>query len=50
MSDNAPEHALDVRYEQKMNKYARVADEYGLQLVPALFSHADHKYTDPTSV
>ena len=38
-SDDAPDHSLNVRYEQKMTKYNGVADENGFQFVPAVFSH-----------
>ena len=38
-SDEATDRPLNVRYEQKMTKYHRVADENGFQFVPAVFSH-----------
>ena len=31
---------LEDRFKQKINKYLRVANQNGLQLIPAVFSHA----------
>ena len=34
-----PYKLLEDRYKQKINKYLRVANQNGLQLIPAVFSH-----------
>ena len=34
-----PYKPLEYRYKQKINKYQRVTDQNGLQLIPAVFSH-----------
>ena len=38
-SDEAVERPLQVRYDQKMAKYGRVAEQNNLRFVPAVFSH-----------
>ena len=38
-NDEATERPLQARYDQKMAKYGRVAEQSGLLLVPAVFSH-----------
>ena len=38
-SDEAVERPLQVRYDQKMAKYGRVAEQSNLRFVPAVFSH-----------
>ena len=38
-SDGAAERPLQVRYDQKMAKYGRVAEQNNLRLTPAVFSH-----------
>ena len=38
-SDEAVERPLQVRYDQKMSKYSRVAEQNSLRLIPAVFSH-----------
>ena len=38
-SDEATERPLQVRYDQKMAKYGRVAEQSNLRFVPAIFSH-----------
>merc|ERR1711916_387280 len=35
----ATERALQIRYDQKMAKYGRVAEQSNLRFVPAVFSH-----------
>ena len=41
ISDEAAERPLQVRYDQKMTKYGRVAEQNNLRFIPAVFSHAD---------
>tara|TARA_A100001015_G_C15036696_1_gene736753 strand:+ start:2237 stop:2740 length:504 start_codon:yes stop_codon:yes gene_type:complete len=38
-SDEATERPLQIRYDQKMAKYGRVAEQNNLRFVPAVFSH-----------
>ena len=38
-SDEATERPLQIRYDQKMAKYGRVAEQSNLRFVPAVFSH-----------
>ena len=38
-SDEATERPLQTRYDQKMAKYGRVAEQNNLRFVPAVFSH-----------
>jgi hypothetical protein len=38
-SDEAAERPLQVRYDQKMAKYGRVAEQNNLRFIPAVFSH-----------
>ena len=38
-SDEATEHPLQIRYDQKMAKYGRVAEQNNLLFIPAVFSH-----------
>ena len=38
-SDEAVERPLQVRYDQKMSKYSRVAEQNSLRFIPAVFSH-----------
>ena len=37
--DQATERPLQIRYDQKMAKYGRVAEQSNLRFVPAVFSH-----------
>ena len=39
-SNEATERPLQVRYDQKMAKYGRIAEQSNLRFVPAAFSHA----------
>ena len=39
LTDDLPDHPLRVCYDQKMAKYAQIADQNRLQFVPAIFSH-----------
>ena len=39
-SDEAVERPSQVRYDQKMIKYGRVAEQNNLRFIPAVFSHA----------
>ena len=34
-----PNSSLQARYDQKIAKYGRVAEQNGLRLIPAIFSH-----------
>ena len=36
-SDDLPDRPLQVRYDQKIVKYGRIAKNHGLQFVPAIF-------------
>ena len=38
-SDEATEWSLQVRYDQKIAKYGRVAEQNNLRFIPAVFSH-----------
>ena len=38
-SDEATDRPLQTRYDQKMAKYGRVAEQCNLRFVPAVFSH-----------
>ena len=38
-SDEATDRPLQIRYDQKMVKYGRVAEQSNLRFVPAVFSH-----------
>ncbi len=38
-SDDVADRPLNVRYDQKMAKYHRLADQSGFHFVPAVFSH-----------
>ena len=38
-SDDLPDRPLQVRYDQKMAKYSRIAEQNSLQFVLAVFSH-----------
>ena len=38
-SDDVADRHLNVRYDQKMAKYHRLADQSGFHFVPAVFSH-----------
>jgi len=38
-SDEASERPLQIRYDQKMAKYGRIAEQSNLRFVPAVFSH-----------
>ena len=38
-TDLDTDQPLDYRYNQKMTKYARVAQENGFDFIPAIFSH-----------
>ena len=38
-SDDAADRPLNARYEQKMTKYHRLADQNSFHFVPAVFSH-----------
>ena len=38
-SNEATERPLQIRYDQKMAKYARVAEQNNLRFIPAVFSH-----------
>ena len=38
-SDEAAERPMQVRYDQKMAKYGRVAEQNNLRFIPAVFSH-----------
>ena len=38
-SDEAAERPMQVRYDQKMAKYGRVAEQSNLRFIPAVFSH-----------
>ena len=38
-SDEAAERPLQVRYDQKIAKYSRVAEQNNLGFIPAVFSH-----------
>ena len=38
-SDDVADRPLNVRHDQKMAKYHRLADQSGFQFVPAVFSH-----------
>ena len=44
-SDDLLERPLQVRYDQKMAKYGRIADENSLQFVPFVFSHTGQIHT-----
>ena len=37
--DDLTDRPLQVRHNQKMTKYDRIADENGLQFIPIVFSH-----------
>ena len=39
-SDEATDRPLQTRYDQKMAKYGRVAEQCNLRFIPAVFSHA----------
>ena len=39
-NDDKPNQLLNVRFEQKIQKYGRVAKQNGFVLVPAIFSYA----------
>ena len=45
-SDDVADRPLNVRYDQKMAKYHRLADQSGFHFVPAVFSHTGqiHKF------
>ena len=43
-SDEAAERPLQVRYDQKMAKYSRVAEQNNLRFIPAVFSHIGQIY------
>ena len=38
-SDDAVDRPLNARYDQKLAKYHRLADQNGFHFVPAVFSH-----------
>ena len=38
-SDEVVDRPLQPRYDQKMAKYGRVADQNSLRFIPAVFSH-----------
>jgi len=38
-SDDAADRPLNVRYDQKLAKYHRLADQNGFHFVPAVFSY-----------
>ena len=38
-SNEATERPLQIRYDQKMAKYGRVAEQSNLRFVPAVYSH-----------
>ena len=38
-SDEATEGPLQIRHDQKMAKYGRVAEQNNLRFIPAVFSH-----------
>ena len=38
-SDEAAERLLQARYDQKIAKYGRVAEQNSLRFIPAVFSH-----------
>ena len=38
-SDEATERPLQIRYDHKMAKYGRIAEQGNLRFVPAVFSH-----------
>ena len=41
-SDDVANRPLNVRHDQKMAKYHRLADQNGFHFVPAVFSHTGH--------
>ena len=43
-SDEATERPLQTRYDQKLVKYGRVAEQNNLRFVPAVFSHTGQIY------
>ena len=45
-SDEAAERPLQVRYDQKMAKYGRVAEQNNLRLIPAVFSYTGQIYDE----
>ena len=49
-SDEATDCPLNARYEQKMAKRHRVADENGFHFVPAVFSRAGQTHESVKSV
>ena len=38
-TEEFPDRHLQARYDQKMAKYGRLAEQSGFQFVPAVFSH-----------
>ena len=45
-SDEATERPRQVRYDQKMDKYGRIAEQSNLQFVPAVFSHTGQIHSE----
>ena len=48
-SDDAVDRPLNARYDQKLAKYHRLADQNGFHFVPAVFSHTG-QMMNPLSV
>ena len=45
-NDEATERPLQTRYDQKMAKYGRIAEQSNLLFVPAVFSHTGQIHGD----
>ena len=45
-SDEAADRPLQARYDQKMVKYARVAEQNSLRIIPAVFSHTGQIHSE----
>ena len=49
-NDEATERPLQTRYDQKMAKYGRIAEQSNLLFVPAFFSHTGQIHGEFKSV
>ena len=45
-SNEATERPLQIRYDQKMAKYGRVAEQNNLRFIPAVFSHTGQIHSE----